>query len=137
MTDLTKARRILLIEDDETDAEMTLDALREAGVAHEIIVRTDRDGAVALLRADADPRPALVLLDLNLGNDSGLDVLREMRAVPALRDTPVIVLTGSDMPADRRLAHRLGAVAFLRKPLLASSLATALREVRAQYDSAL
>lgn len=135
MTELAHMRRILLIEDDETDAEMTLDALREAGVANEVVVRTDRDGATELFAAAAAEPPALVLLDLDLGADSGLDVLREMRALPALQETPVIVLTGSDMPADRRLAHRLGAVAFLQKPLLASSLAAALREVRAQYHA--
>jgi CheY-like chemotaxis protein len=62
------------------------------------------------------PRPSVVLLDLNLPKVSGYDVLESVKTDPGLKDVPVIVLTGSDAPADIERCYALGANAYAVKP---------------------
>lgn len=115
---------ILLVEDDPHDLELALHAFERHRLTNEIHVA--RDGAEALEflfggngrpALEAAEQPTLVLLDLKLPKVSGLDVLREIRARPASRLTPVVVLTASNQERDVIDAYELGANAYIVKPI--------------------
>lgn len=112
---------LLYVEDDPNDAELTLRALRRAGV--DCPVRHARDGVEALeslyggASGPAAPAPRLILLDLKLPRVSGLEVLRRIRAEERTRTTPVVILTSSREPRDVAQAYALGANAYVVKPV--------------------
>jgi two-component system, chemotaxis family, response regulator Rcp1 len=117
------ARAILLVEDNPADVKITQRALRES--AADVDLRVVRDGQEAvdyLLRrgphaADPDWRPPdLILLDLNLPRLTGREVLEQIRATPALRATPVVVLTTSHRPEEVRELYAAGANTYIEKP---------------------
>lgn len=115
---------ILLVEDNPDDVTLTLRAFERARVTNPIYVA--RDGAEALEFLFATGRfvdrencapPEIVLLDLQLPEKSGLEVLRQMRADPRTKDTPVIVLTVSTRDSDLGECRRLGVQTYLVKPV--------------------
>jgi len=111
----------LLVEDNPDDAELTLRAYRRRGLTHSYHVV--RDGAEAIeylvetARSQERRLPRVVFLDLKLPKVSGLEVLARIRANPALRGLPVVVLTSSSEEADMRDAYRLGANSYVVKPV--------------------
>ena len=109
---------ILLAEDNKGDIYLGRRSLQEHGIAHE--VRTVNDGEEAVRLIDnmglAVPCPELVLLDLNLPKVGGSEILQHLRANPECANVPVIVLTSSDAPSDKRDVNKLGARAYFRKP---------------------
>jgi len=116
--------QILLVEDDPKDLELAINAFAQAKLTNQIEIA--RDGAVALdylfcrgRFAQRQPKapPLVVLLDLYLPKVDGLEVLRAMRANEATRLTHVVVLTGSRSDAHVREALRLGADAYIVKPV--------------------
>jgi two-component system, chemotaxis family, response regulator Rcp1 len=113
--------QILLVEDSVSDAELTIEAMRDAKVANELHVVADGVLALAFLRKQGEyrraPRPDLVLLDLNLPRKSGTEVLAEMRSDPLLRAIPVAVLTTSKAESDVLRSYELGANCFITKPV--------------------
>lgn len=113
--------RILLVEDDEGDIELTRHALERGRVGNELSVVRDGEEALRFLNqaeefADVH-RPHLILLDINLPRKGGLQVLREIKADEKLREIPVVVLTTSDDEQDIRAAYRGYANAYLTKPM--------------------
>ena len=112
---------ILLVEDNAGDVRLTREALREASVAVELTAVADGEQALAYLRAEGEhagaPRPDLVLLDLNLPKKNGLEVLEEMKGDPALRRTPVIMLTTSASGRDVTACYDRGVNCYVVKPL--------------------
>lgn len=116
-------RPILLVEDNPKDAELTMAALARCQLLNE--VTHVRDGAEALdyLRcegkyADANHGgPVVVLLDLKLPKLNGLEVLQLIRRDPALRSTPVVMLTSSREEQDLASSYELGVNAFVVKPV--------------------
>lgn len=123
--------RILLIEDNDADALLIQEALREAGVEEPVHVSPDGEAAMAHLRAaGSTTQPDLVLLDLNLPRMDGREVLRRVKGDPALREIPVIVLTTSAAPEDISMAYGRGANAFVRKPLGMDRLVDAASAIR-------
>ena len=126
-------RRILLAEDDDNDAELTLDALRVHQLVNEIV--RVRDGAEALdylyrrgAFADRAPgNPALVLLDLKMPRVDGLEVLGVVKNDPALRTIPVVVLTSSREEPDLTKSYGLGVNAYVVKPVEFGEFIEALR----------
>lgn len=115
---------ILLVEDNADDAELTMLALKQNRVRNP--VQWVKDGAEALdyllcrgaYAERADPRPpVLVLLDLKLPKVDGLEVLRQMRADPRVRLTPVVILTSSSEEKDMVQGYGLGANSYVRKPV--------------------
>ncbi len=111
---------ILLVEDSPADVWLTKQALEEGSVPKHISVVANGEEAIAFLRRRgayaAVPRPDLVLLDLNLPRVDGLDVLREVKADPALRLITVIILTTSEAPVDVNAAYDLNANCYVVKP---------------------
>jgi CheY-like chemotaxis protein len=115
---------ILLVEDDSKDIELTLAAFAVARLSNRVEVVRDGPAALDFLLGQGDPthgrqlnRPLVVLLDLHLPKLHGLEVLRRLRAEERTRTLQVVVLTNSRQDADLREALRLGANAYIVKPL--------------------
>lgn len=119
----TEARHVLLIEDEANIAEAIRFVLMRDGWR----VTTHGDGHDALARVRA-ARPDLVILDVMLPGQSGLDILAALRADPATADLPVLMLTAKGQARDREAAARAGVSRFMTKPF---SNAEMLAEVRA------
>ena len=127
--------RILLVEDDPKDIELTLAALGEYKLANEVIVV--RDGAEALdylhtkgnYRSRARENPAVVLLDLKLPKVDGLEVLREIRSDERLKHIPVVVLTSSREDRDMVASYKLGVNAYVVKPVDFHEFVNAVKEL--------
>ena len=103
--------RIIIADDDEITGEIARDALIAAG--HGVGLLPDGKAALAVIR---DRKPALVILDCNMPELSGLLVLREMRNTLVLCDIPVMMLTGRQSERDVDLARYEGANDYLKKP---------------------
>ncbi len=111
---------VLVVEDSPQDYEVTVRALREAGVQQEVKHCEDGDDAIDLLESIAAEKgtfPCLILLDLNLPGSSGHDVLRAIRENDAMRHIPVVVLTTSSAPRDIARSYELGANSYIQKPV--------------------
>ncbi|WP_101925578.1 MULTISPECIES: response regulator [Luteimonas] len=115
---------ILLIEDNPDDAELTRIAFAEAGIEGQLVVVGDGAEALDYLFArgrhatrDAADLPSIVLLDLNLPKLDGREVLQALRANPATRGLPVVVLTTSTEPFDVEASYALGVNSYIRKPV--------------------
>ena len=122
------SQTILLVEDNPDDEALTLRAFEKSNIRNEVVVL--RDGAEALaylFPGDGAPRPALILLDLNLPKVGGLEVLRRMRTDEQTRLVPVVVLTSSKLDEDILDSYRSGANAYVRKPVRFSDFADAVR----------
>src|SRR4051812_2265432 len=109
--------KILLVEDNPDDEQLTMRALRKLG--HRVSVDVARDGqeAIDYLAGDGRPLPNLVLLDLKLPKISGLEVLERLRKNPRTKHVLVVVLTSSDEPSDVRASYQQYANSYIRKPV--------------------
>jgi len=107
---------VLLVEDNVDDVYLTRRILHKAGV-EVITVAGDGQEALEMLLPDALPLPGMVIIDLRLPRVSGLKLLAELRRQERTMALPVLILTSSDDPNDREACLKLGALAFLSKPL--------------------
>lgn len=127
--------QILLVEDNPTDAELTMDALRESHLINR--VQWVKDGAEALDTlfghgtdsVAESHRLKLILLDLRLPRVDGLDVLRAVRADERTQRLPVVVLTSSREEIDIVRAYDLGASSYLVKPVESEAFMKAVGEI--------
>ena len=116
-------KRILLVEDDPQDVELTLTAMSEYNLANEIVVA--RDGVEAMdylyrrgtFAQFSEGNPVVILLDLKMPRLDGIRVLRQLKADERLRLIPVVVLTSSRESQDLGECYRLGANAYVVKPV--------------------
>ncbi|MDP9055702.1 MAG: response regulator [Acidobacteriota bacterium] len=119
MSAIRKRYRILVIEDNETDAELIGKALQKYDVEHELVTLSDGEKALRYLDTlTSVPVPDLIVLDINMPRRDGLTVLVQYRMNVCLVRVPIIVLTSSDAPSDKTRAGIIGVSAFLQKPLL-------------------
>jgi two-component system response regulator len=116
---------ILLVEDNPDDVFATRRAFGRSKVTNELVVAMDGQAALDLLlpaQGTQPLQPVLVLLDLNLPKIGGLEILQRLRGDPRTEFLPVVVLTSSESDEDWICAHRGGANAFVRKPVLFGDL---------------
>jgi two-component system, response regulator len=107
---------ILLVEDNQDDESLTVRALR-MGTTANIEVARDGQAALDFLFDNTKDTPRIVLLDLNLPEIDGLEVLKRIREDDRTRLTPVVILTGFNSPIDVLAAYRHGANSYVRKPI--------------------
>jgi CheY-like chemotaxis protein len=120
---MNSPKKILFVEDNANDIELTLTALDEYGLANEVVVVNDGEEALDYLRSTGKfasrPRglPVVVMLDVKLPKVDGLEVLKEMRADPVLKIIPVVMLSSSREEKDLLLSYSLGTSAYVVKPV--------------------
>jgi CheY-like chemotaxis protein len=126
--------RILLVEDDPRDVELTLTALEDYKLANEVILARDGKEALDYLycRGQFDTRsggnPAVMLLDLKLPKIDGLEVLQQIRSDEQLKMIPVVVLTSSHEEKDLVRSYKLGVNAYVVKPVDFHEFVNAVKE---------
>ena len=132
---MSRLGRVLLVEDDPNDVELTLRALGKHNLANRVFVVRDGEEALDFLHRRGafdgrdDDDPVVVLLDLKLPKVDGLEVLREIKSDPRLRELPVVVLTSSREHADLVRAYELGTNAYVVKPVDFEQFQEAVRQL--------
>jgi CheY-like chemotaxis protein len=137
METVSKLGRILMVEDDPKDVELTLTALEDYNLANEVVLA--RDGAQALdylyCRGEYSSRggenPAVMLLDLKLPKVDGLEVLRQVKSDANLKLIPIVVLTSSKEEKDMVASYKLGVNAYVVKPVDFHEFVNAIKELGA------
>jgi len=132
---MDKLGRILLVEDDPRDVELTMTALEEYNLTNEVVVA--RDGAEALdylycrgsFKMRSNENPAVLLLDLKLPKVDGLEVLKQVKSDDTLRMIPVVVLTSSREERDKVASYKLGVNAYVVKPVDFHEFVNAIKEL--------
>jgi len=125
---------ILMADDDADDRRLTRDALDESRLANDLRFVENGEELLAYLRhqgefsdPDANPRPGLILLDLNMPRKDGRTALKEMKADPELRQIPVTVLTTSKADEDIFRSYDLGVNSYIVKPVTFEALVDILQ----------
>jgi CheY-like chemotaxis protein len=127
--------RILMVEDDPKDVELTLTALEEYKLANEVVVASDGEEALDYLYcrgkfADRpNDNPAVLLLDLKLPKVDGLEVLQQVKSDEKLKLIPVVVLTSSHEEKDMVASYKLGVNAYVVKPVDFHEFVNAVKEL--------
>ena len=127
--------RILMVEDDPRDVELTLTALGEYNLTNEVVVT--RDGKEALdylycrgnFTGRTSENPAVLLLDLKLPKVDGLEVLKQIKSDEKLKMIPVVVLTSSREERDMVASYKLGVNAYVVKPVDFHEFVNAIKEL--------
>lgn len=108
---------ILLVEDDEVDVLTVRRALRDLEVANELVVAGNGEEALEILRDPQQPRPCIILLDLNMPRMNGLEFLRKVREEDCAKGVPIVVLTTSRQDRDIIDGFELNVAGFMVKPV--------------------
>lgn len=132
---MPRLKRMLLVEDDPRDVELTLEALAESNLANEVDVA--RDGKEALdylyyrgiFTERCRETPAVVLLDLKMPKVSGIEVLRQIKKDESLKMIPVVVLSSSAEERDIIESYKLGVNAYVVKPVDIQQFLEAIRKL--------
>lgn len=124
---------IIMVEDDEGHARLIEKNIRRAGINNGICHFTDGGSALDYLfnhpEGPAKNGPALILLDLNLPDMSGTDILARVKSDEHLKRTPVVVLTTTDDKLEIERCYDLGANVYITKPVNYESFADAIRQL--------
>ncbi len=127
--------RILIVEDDPKDVELTLTALEEYNLANEVVVTHDGEEALDYLyrrgnfKMRSTDNPAVLLLDLKLPKVDGLEVLQQIRSDEKLKMIPVVVLTSSREEKDLVASYKLGVNGYVVKPVDFHEFVNAIKEL--------
>ena len=128
-------KRILLAEDSDRDAELTLDALAHHHLGNEIERVRDRAEALDFLyrrgqfASRAEGNPVVVLLDLKMPKVDGMEVMRQIKSDPQLKLIPVVVMTSSREEQDVLRSYALGVNAYVVKPEKFSEFLNAVKQI--------
>jgi CheY-like chemotaxis protein len=134
---MEKLKRILLVEDDPYDVELTLTGLSDSHLANEVVVARDGEEALNFLHrrgkfaGRTDGNPVVVLLDLKLPKVGGLEVLRQLKTDETLKMVPVVILTSSHEDRDMLEGYKLGTNAYVVKPVDFHQFVDAIRHIGA------
>jgi CheY-like chemotaxis protein len=130
-------RPVLYAEDEDNDVFLMQRAFAKAGVSNALQVVNDGSAAIRYLAGESEfgnrekfPLPCLLLLDLNLPRQSGLEVLKWVRSQPSFESLPVVILTSSTQHRDIGSAYTLGANGYLVKPASSDKLIHLVTELR-------
>jgi CheY-like chemotaxis protein len=132
---MEKLGRILMVEDDPRDVELTLTALEDYKLANEVVVCRDGQEALDYLYSRGkfsrrvNENPAVMLLDLKLPKVDGLEVLQQIKTDERLRMIPVVVLTSSHEEKDMMRSYKLGVNAYVVKPVDFHEFVNAVKEL--------
>jgi DNA-binding response OmpR family regulator len=132
---MTVLGRILIVEDDPNDVELTLTALTDYNLANEVVVTRDGQQALDYLYCKGEfstrstGNPAVMLLDLKLPKVSGLEVLQQIKSDERLKMMPVVVLTSSNEEKDMVRSYSLGVNAYVVKPVDFHEFVNAVKEL--------
>jgi CheY-like chemotaxis protein len=132
---MSELGRILIVEDDPKDVELTLTALEEYNLANEVVVTRDGEEALDYLycrgnfKMRTGDNPAVLLLDLKLPKVDGLEVLQQIKSDEKLRMIPVVVLTSSREERDMVASYKLGVNAYVVKPVDFHEFVNAIKEL--------
>jgi CheY-like chemotaxis protein len=127
--------RILMVEDDPNDIELTITALEEYNLANEVVVAQDGEQALDYLycrgqyKDRSDENPAVMLLDLKLPKVDGLEILQRVKSDEKLKMIPVVVLTSSREEKDLVASYKLGVNAYVVKPVDFHEFVNAIRDL--------
>jgi two-component system response regulator len=130
-----KEVEILLVEDNASDEELAIIALKNNNIKNKIHVARDGAEALEYLFGSVDSEtlkcvdPLVVLLDLKLPRIDGLEVLRRIKAHPEAKKIPVIVLTSSSEEKDIVESYRLGVNSYIRKPVDFNQFTNAVNQI--------
>ena len=133
---MSESKKILLVEDNPDDIDLTLRAFKKNNVANEVIVK--RDGAEALdfffgkdgiANEGGTGLPAVILLDLKLPKIDGLEVLKKIRADDRTKLIPIVILTSSKEQADIVKGYKQGCNSYIRKPVDFNQFAEAIKQL--------
>ncbi len=129
--------KILLVEDNFEHLRLTKYILKQNGVEGDLFVVRDGEEAMDYLygrnkyaNVEKNPRPSIVLLDLNIPRVNGRELLRIIKADGSLKDIPVVVVSSSDRPEDVAFAEQHGATAYISKGSGFEALKDALSNLR-------
>jgi len=132
---MEQTARILLVEDDPRDVELTMTALADYNLTNEVVVTHDGEEALDYLycrgkfKSRTDQNPAVMLLDLKLPKVDGLEVLEKVKSDENLRVIPVVVLTSSREEKDMVASYKLGVNAYVVKPVDFHEFVNAIKEL--------
>jgi two-component system response regulator len=133
---LEQVVEILVVEDSDTDLELTLRALREVTLGNNVLAVRDGVQALDYLFSRGEfayrsglSQPRVVLLDLKLPRIDGIEVLRQIKGNPATASVPIVVMTASSEESDRIASYKLGVNSFIVKPVDFDSFAKAVSSV--------
>ncbi len=123
--------RILLVEDEPGDAHLMQLALQQSGFAFELQCVQDGHAALAYLREPCSrgglaQRPDLILLDIKMPGQNGLETLKDIKQMNAVRAIPVVIITTSFLDSDVVMAYRAGAAGYVTKPVDMHAFASAI-----------
>jgi two-component system response regulator len=131
-----ESKKILLVEDNPKDTELTKRALVKSNITNSLEVVEDGEEALQYFFGEdgrsgcpIEELPVVVLLDLKLPKVDGLEVLRRMRSHQKTELIPVVVLTSSSEEKDIIASYDLGANSFVRKPVRFNEFAEAIRQL--------
>jgi len=126
-----KPVKIVMIEDDEGHARLIEKNIRRAGVSNEILPFTNGTDALAYLFGPEvnSGRQLLILLDLNLPDMTGIDILEKIKGETSTKRLPVVVLTTTDDTREIQRCYDLGANVYITKPVNYDGFANAIRQL--------
>lgn len=124
----------MMADDDEDDCLLAADAFKQSGSRGTILCVEDGKRLLDHL-SNSHPLPALILLDLNMPQKDGRQTLREIKAIPEFQDIPVVVFTTSREERDRALCRKMGANAFITKPVLFEDWIRMMRSLADEWMS--